>query len=741
MQDYLAGLNKEQRLAVEHGQGPLLILAGAGSGKTRVLTHRIAYLLQQGVRPEEILAITFTNKAAAEMRQRVEDMVGSAVAAGIWLGTFHAICGRILRTEIVRVGYKTNFVIYDAIDQLRLIRHALKELNLDEKVYNARTVQALISRSKNELVGPENMQRYWLQEGSKDYSAYFIEQVGNIYAWYQRTLKENNALDFDDLLRLTVEILQTWPDALAKWQGRFRHVLVDEYQDTNRVQYVLVRLLAGAHENLFVVGDDNQSIYGFRGADIRNILEFERDFPRARVVKLEQNYRSTQTILDAANCLVANNSRQKKKRLWTNNGQGDRLRLFEAADGDEEARFVALELQHLMRRGFTLQDCAILYRTNAQSRLLEEVLLSEGLAYRMVGGIRFYERLEVKDTLAYLRLLENPVDALSLERVINVPRRGVGPRTFERLISFAQEEGMDLLTACSNADKIPGVQKKTAQKVIDFGNKMQQLQVMASELPLTELIIRVWEDTGYRPMLEAEDTIEAKGRIENLDEFLSLVTSFVTNSDDSSLAAFLATVSLYTDQDSYDAGAEAITLMTLHSAKGLEFPVVFLVGLEEGLFPHSRSLDDEQGLEEERRLCYVGLTRAQKLLYLTYARRRYLYGREQYCVASRFLDEIPPEYVMRVHRCGQEENADVEGSGIRKPRKIIPFPQIKTVVGGGDNSSAETWRPGDRLEHPKFGQGIVVSCRGNSTDAIITVAFVDGGIKDLALRYAPIKKI
>lgn len=731
MQDLLTGLNDRQRQAVEHGEGPLLILAGAGSGKTRVLTHRIAYLLQRGVGPGDILAITFTNKAAAEMRQRVASMVGTAVTEGIWLGTFHAICGRMLRTEIVRVGYQPNFVIYDAADQLRLIRYALKELNLDEKVYNARTVQALVSRSKNELVNPDQVQGYWLQEGSRDYSGYFLAQVAAIYAWYQQRLKENNALDFDDLLRLTVEILQTWPDALAKWQGEFRHILVDEYQDTNRVQYVLVRLLAGVHQNLFVVGDDSQSIYGFRGADIRNILEFERDFPQAQVIKLEQNYRSTQTILDAANYLVAHNSRQKEKRLWTSNGQGDRLRLFEAVSGEEEALFVARELLHLLDRGFSLKDCAVLYRTNAQSRLLEEAMLYTGLAYRMVGGVRFYERMEIKDTLAYLRLLQNSHDTLSLERVINIPRRGVGPRTLQRIIGFAQEQGMDFLTACSRAEDIPGIQQKTARELVWFGQTLQQLQELAAELPLTELISRVWAETGYRPQLEAEATIEAQGRLENLDEFLALAADFVqTSSEDKSLAAFLAAVSLYTDQDSYDAGAEAATLMTLHSAKGLEFPVVFLVGLEEGLFPHNRSLETEEGLEEERRLCYVGLTRAKKRLYLTYARRRYLYGSEQYCLPSRFLDEIPAQFMLRVDGPGQEESG-----------KIIPFPRPQLRVQAADEAVIPTWCPGDRLEHPKFGLGTVVSMRGTSPDIIITVAFPAVGIKDLALRYAPIKKV
>ncbi len=730
MQDHLADLNEQQRLAVEHGPGPLLILAGAGSGKTRVLTHRIAYLLERGVLPEEILAITFTNKAATEMRRRVEQMVGSTVTDGIWLGTFHAICGRILRSEIARVGYNSNFVIYDAGDQSRLIRQALKELNLDDKLFNPRTVQAIISRAKNELVEPESLENYWLREGPKDYSAYFLQRVAEIYTRYQRILKENNALDFDDLLRLTAVILQTWPDALAKWQGRFRHVLVDEYQDTNRAQYVLVRLLAGVHENLFVVGDDNQSIYGFRGADIRNILEFERDFPRARVVKLEQNYRSTQTILDAANYVVANNSRKKEKRLWTSNGQGDRVRLYKAWDGKEEAYFVARELQHLMGRGFTLQDCAILYRTNAQSRLLEEVLLSERLPYRMLGGIRFYERLEIKDTLAYLRLLLNPVDALSLERVINTPRRGVGPKTLERILAFAQDEKLDLITACSRADKIPRIQKRTAQDVMDFGRTLQQLQALVPVTPLMELIVRVWEETGYRALLEDERTVEAQGRLENLDEFLSVAASFVKNSDDSSLAAFLATVSLYTDQDSYDEQAEAVTLMTLHSAKGLEFPVVFLVGLEEGLFPHSRSLEDEDSVEEERRLCYVGLTRAKKRLYLTHAGQRILYGREQYCSPSRFIKEIPSRFLLEVFRPGQEEN-----------KRIIPFPSRPVETKSDDSSSTQTWRSGDKLQHPKFGEGTVVSCRGDSPDAIITVAFPDVGVKDLAIRYAPIKKL
>lgn len=741
MEDLLSGLNDRQRLAVEHRQGPLLILAGAGSGKTRVLTYRIAYLLRLGVRPEEILAITFTNKAANEMRQRVEAMVGRDVARGIWLGTFHAICGRILRSEIGRVGYNSNFVIYDASDQQRLLRSGLKELNLDDKRYNPRTVQAVISRAKNELVDPDGLERFWLQEGSGDYSSFWLEQVANIYSWYQRALKENNALDFDDLLRLTVDILQTWPDALAYWQSRFRHILVDEYQDTNKVQYMLVRLLAGVHENLFVVGDDNQSIYGFRGADIRNILEFERDFTRAQVIKLEQNYRSTQTILDAANYLVANNSYQKEKRLWTKNGKGDRIRLYEAENGEGEARFVAREIQHLLTCGFTLKDCAVLYRTNAQSRSLEEALLSEQVTYKMVGGLRFYERMEIKDTLAYLRLLVNPLDALSLERVINIPRRGVGPQTFARLMAFAQENSVDLITVCVMADKVAGINKKTAQEIIAFGKVLQQMQALVPLLPLTELISRLWEETGYRSLLEAEQTVEAQGRLENLDEFLSVAASFAKNNEDSSLGAFLATVSLYTDQDAYDAGSEAVTLMTLHAAKGLEFPVVFLVGLEEGLFPHSRALDSEDGLEEERRLCYVGITRAKKRLYLTYARSRYVYGQEQYCQPSRFLDEIPTRFLLKVRYFGQEDVDQVESTN-RTGKRIIPFPTSSAGdKNSSDDSGAELWKPGEALEHTKFGRGTVVSCKGSGADAIITVAFPNVGIKNLALRYAPIKKI
>ncbi|MGI6130220.1 MAG: DNA helicase PcrA [bacterium] len=743
MNDLLLGLNEEQQLAVEHGQGPLLILAGAGSGKTRVLTHRIAYLLQQGVSPEEILAITFTNKAASEMRHRVETMVGMDIASGIWLGTFHAICGRILRSEITRVGYKSNFVIYDAADQQRLLRRGLRELNLDDKLYNPRTLQTVISRAKNELVGPDGLERFWLREGSRDYSSFWLQKVAAVYSWYQQTLKQNNALDFDDLLGLTVEILQTWPDALAHWQNRFRHILVDEYQDTNRVQYVLVRLLAGEHQNLFVVGDDNQSIYGFRGADIRNILEFERDFPSARVIKLEQNYRSTQTILDAANYVVANNSQQKEKRLWTVNGKGDQIRLYEAADGGEEGFFVARELQHLLSSGIRLKDCAVLYRTNAQSRSIEEAFLSQQVPYRMVGGVRFYERQEIKDTVAYLRLLENPEDALSLERVINIPRRGVGPQTWARLMNFAQENGLDPVAACVQAGKVQGINKKTGQQIEAFGQLLQRLHALASELPLTQLISYLWEETGYRSLLETENSLEAQGRLENLAEFLSVAASFAEENDDSSLSTFLSTISLYTDQDSYDAGVEAVTLMTLHAAKGLEFPVVFLVGLEEGLFPHSRSLDTKEGLEEERRLCYVGLTRAKRRLYLTYARSRYLYGREQYCRPSCFLSEIPAKFLFKVSYPGQEEDEQKPASGKKGQAKVIPFPASRSSRSERTESELDTggWRPGDGLEHAKFGRGTVVSCRGSGADAILTVAFPQVGIKNLALRYAPIKKV
>lgn len=740
MQDLLSGLNHQQQQAVQHGQGPLLILAGAGSGKTKVLTHRIAYLLKLGVDPRNILAITFTNKAADEMRQRVENIAGTAAIDGIWLGTFHAVCGRILRTEISQIGYQPNFVIYDSSDQLRLIRRALKELNLDEKVYNPRGLQTLISRSKNELIDPDQVESYWLRHGSKDYNGYFLAQLSEVYRLYQQWLQENNALDFDDLLRLTVKILNQYPDTLSKWQGKFKHILVDEYQDTNKVQYLLIRLLAQKHKNLFVVGDDGQSIYGFRGASIRNILEFERDFPSACVIKLEQNYRSTQMILNAANHLLAFNREQKQKRLWTSNDQGDRLYLFEAESGTTEAMFVVRELAHLVSEGYSLRDCAVLYRTNAQSRLLEEALLSSGIKYQLIGGIRFYERMEIKDTLAFLRLLENPYDALSLERVVNIPRRGVGPRTLDRIIDFAKNESIDFITACTRAEHIPNVQRKTAQGLVQFGHTMWRLNELAAELPLTEFIHHVWADTGYMSYLQQEDATQAEGRLENLDEFQGLVADFVRTSADKTLASFLAAVSLYTDQDSYDTKTEAVTLMTLHSAKGLEFPVVFLVGLEEGLFPHSRSLGTAQELEEERRLCYVGLTRAQKKLYLTYAHSRYLFGSSQSYPRSQFIDQIPAQYIVKISGPGQNKDVAVEPAPVIDQNKVIPFPGPKTQF-KPDANAGTSWQAGDRLEHPKFGLGVVVSMQGTDRDGIITVAFPAAGVKKLALRYAPIKKL
>ncbi|MDK2882700.1 MAG: ATP-dependent helicase UvrD/PcrA [Bacillota bacterium] len=743
--DLLAGLNPEQRRAVEHGAGPLLILAGAGSGKTRVLTHRIAYLLEHGVKPEEILAITFTNKAAGEMRDRVEKLIGARIA-GIWLGTFHAVCGRMLRREIPRLGYGANFVIYDSDDQVGLLRRCLREANLDEKVYNPRTVQFLISRAKNELIGPDGFYSYWLRAGEHDYSGFFLERVANVYRAYQSALKANNALDFDDLLRLTVEVLETWPDALAYWQERFRHILVDEYQDTNHAQYVLVRLLAARHQNLFVVGDDNQSIYGFRGADIRNILEFEHDFPQAEVIKLEENYRSTQTILDAANQLVANNVHKKEKRLWTANGRGERLRLYAAQDGEDEALFVVKEVKHLLERGYGLKDCAVLYRTNAQSRLLEEAFLHERVPYRIVGGLRFYERLEIKDILAYLRLLVNPEDTLSLERAISTPRRGIGPQTLARLLEFAGSEGLNPLEAAARGSAIPGINKKAAASLTDFGETMQKLSDLALHLPLSELVVQVLERTGYAAQLASERTPEAEGRLENLDEFLSLAKRFEETSEDASLPAFLATIALYTEQDNYDEGAEAVTLMTLHSAKGLEFPVVFLVGLEEGLFPHSRSLEREKDLEEERRLCYVGLTRAKRRLYLTYARERYLYGGATLTTPSRFIYEIPESLVWRVVRAGQEEDgpsspASQPTQGAKRRPAPVGAAQADGADGFQPGAAAGPWRPGDRVQHKKFGAGTVVRCRGEGEDAIITVAFPNVGVKDLAVRYAPLKRL
>jgi DNA helicase II / ATP-dependent DNA helicase PcrA len=628
MLDNYDGLNKEQKEAVCCTEGPLLILAGAGSGKTRVITHRIAYLIETGVRPWEILALTFTNKAAGEMRRRVEELVGST--RGMWVTTFHAAAARILRSHASVLGYKTTFVIYDQADQLNVVKNVMKQLNMDDSRLKPRGILAAISRSKNELIDADNF--------SEQADNYYLRNVARVFRGYQERLLLNNAVDFDDLLLLVVNLFHRHPDILSEYQQKFRYILVDEYQDTNRAQYQIIKLLAAKHQNLCVVGDDDQSIYQFRGADIRNILDFERDWSEAKVVKLEENYRSTGNILEAAYNVVKNNYGRKEKKLWTRQAGGDLIRLFEAADEYAEARFITGEIRS---HAHQYDQFAILYRTNAQSRVIEEVLVRENISYQIIGSLRFWERKEVKDILAYLRLIDNPADDISLLRIINVPRRGIGTTTIQRLQSIAQERPTPIYDALGLAEEA-GIGAAGCKKVQEFHSLIENFIKMREYLSVDELTEEVLIKSGYLAELQAEGTEQAQTREENLREFLTVAQNFVRESEDKDLTTFLTQLSLISDVDALpDEDMPSVIMMTLHSAKGLEFPVVFLAGMEEGLFPHMRSFDTADGIEEERRLCYVGITRARRKLYLTLARHRNLFGQSMHNPRSRFLDEIP----------------------------------------------------------------------------------------------------
>lgn len=713
MKRLLEELNPPQREAVCHKEGPLLILAGAGSGKTRVLTYRIAYLLSLGVDGQRILAVTFTNKAAQEMRERVAGLVGP-VAEQIWISTFHAACVRILRQDGTAIGLDRNFVIFDTQDQVILVKEALKELNMSDENFNPRALLSSISAAKNELVRPEEY-----EEKAADFWA---SAVAEVYPVYQRKLVQNSALDFDDLIMRTVRLLEENPKILQKYQERFRHILIDEYQDTNHAQYTLVNLLARRYRNLCVVGDDDQSIYSFRSADIRNILEFEEDYPEVKTVRLEQNYRSTKKILQAANELIANNHYRKSKALWTENAEGSPVTLFQAADEREEAWWVVAEIEALVaKEGRSLSDFALLYRINAQSRSFEDLLIAKGIPYKVVGGTRFYDRREIRDILAYLRLVYNPKDRVSLRRVINSPKRGIGAVTQEKVISFLDASGLTLMEGLSRIDEAPGLSGRALKAVAEF----YDLLCLAMELKEVESVSRltktILEKSGYLHELRAEETVEAKSRLENLDEFLAVTAEFEKESDDRSLGAFLETVALVAEVDDYQQDQQTVTLMTVHSAKGLEFPVVFLVGLEEGTFPHSRSLMEEAEIEEERRLCYVGMTRAQERLCLTHASMRTLYGGTKYCIPSRFISEIPPETLLQSAKGPEKSSTQIRGG--EEPKK-----------------TEMTLTPGDRVSHGKWGVGTVVSIKGAGEEAEATVAFPGLGIKKLLLALAPLTK-
>ena len=710
---YLNDLNPAQREAVLTTEGPVLVIAGAGSGKTRVLTRRIAHLLAAvGAKPPEILAITFTNKAAAEMRERVEQLVGPPARA-CWVMTFHAACGRILRREAQRLGYRSNFTIYDSADQLRLTKACLEELERDPKRFTPRGIHSQISNAKNQLIGPE--------EYKSRVASFYDQTVADVYDLYQRRMFASNAVDFDDMLYLTVDVLERFPEARERWQKAFRYVLVDEYQDTNHAQYRFLQLLAEPDMNVFAVGDPDQSIYAFRGADIRNVMEFERDFPGAKSIALEQNYRSTNSILEAANGVIANNRERKPKNLWSELGEGEPVRVVEVEDEHAEARYVAAEIARLVEEGYNGSEIAVFYRTNAQSRALEDVLVRQGVAYQVIGGPRFYERAEIKDLVAYLQVIDNPYDAVSLLRIANRPRRGIGDSTLAKLMSFADDAEMSLWEAMDRT-QAAGVGTGPAKAVASFRTMIQSLMSAREELEVPELIERVLEQSGYVESLEAERTIEAQGRIENLQELVALAREWMEGAAEPTLSSFLQEISLYSDQDAIRGDGSLVTLMTLHNAKGLEFRVVYLIGMEEGIFPHSRSIE-EQGIEEERRLCYVGMTRAMERLTLLHASSRMLYGGRSYNLPSRFLDELPDAHVDR------DRLRPSSWSNYGAPRQSEVAPR-------DDQPSLAT---GDNVRHATLGEGVVTRVEPGG---VVTVRFADDATeRRLMLDYAPLEKL
>lgn len=755
-----AGLNPEQFKAVETGEGPVLCLAGAGSGKTTAMVHRILHLYLfgskynpqpfppedlseedlelmaewlkkhssaekkeklhpriislinvEGISPYSLLAITFTNKAADEMKNRLAALLGTS-SKDMWVMTFHAACLRILFREISSLGYNSDFTIYDTQDQLQVMKGVTKELNLDEKKFPPKMLINVISRFKSELKRPQ-----------KVVPADYLEEIGvKAYEIYQKRLKENNALDFDDLIMLTVRIIEENPEILKKYQERFRYIMVDEYQDTNHAQYVFVNILAKSHQNLCVVGDDDQSIYGFRQADIRNILEFERDYPRAKVIKLEQNYRSSQYILDAANEVILHNSSRKKKKLWTTNPQGEPVVQYQAINQRDEASFVCERINEFLKER-NYQDFAVLVRTNAQTRSIEEGLIRAGIPYRIVGGLKFYERKEIKDILAYLKILVNPSDSISLRRIINVPRRGIGATSFQKIEEYSQENNIPIYDVLKQVDKLQlGPKIKKAVNV--FEELVKSFSASVKTLSVSDLTEKILQDTGYWQELVEENSVEARSRMDNLKEFLTKTQEFDQNAEELSLGDFLNQVSLVTDLDSYENENQAVVIMTVHMAKGLEFPNVFLIGMEEGIFPHSRSLLDSREMEEERRLCYVAITRAKERLYLLYARERSLYGRTNYNPPSRFLEEIPPHLWEEYKR---ENNF---------------FPTTKSdATSGTQENSSDSFVLGDKVEHKKWGHGVIVGINRKDKDTELKIAFPAQGVKTLLAQYAPLRKM
>ena len=776
-----SGLNKEQRLAAETLDGPVLILAGAGSGKTRALTYRAANLIDHGIKPWNILALTFTNKAAREMKERIVRLIGSEAAENAWISTFHSTCARILRRDIEKLGYQRSFTIYDDEDQNSVIRGILKNLNIDDKFIPVKEIRSKISDSKNRLITPDE----WFLQTARDHRA---SRIHDIMTEYEKRLRNLNALDFDDLLIKTLELMADHPPVLEYYQSRFMYVMVDEYQDTNKAQYELVRLITAKSHNLCVVGDDDQSIYGWRGADIQNILDFEKDYPDAKIIKLEQNYRSTSVILDAANHVIANNLERKDKKLWTLSKEGEKIRIFTAEDERDEAAWITDCVRNLSRNGIKLGDVVILYRTNAQSRVLEDIFMRVGIPYRIFGGQKFYERKEVKDIIAYLRVLVNPSDDVSLRRIINVPKRSIGDNTVAELTDYAAKHNIPLYSTLSEIPETLGNRQKKC--ITDFFVMMTLLSAMKDTMSLEELVSALIEKTGLREQYSRDNSDESRTRVENIDEFIGAVNEYARMAEDPTLESYLENVALVTDFDSSQDERGYVTMMTLHSAKGLEFENVFIAGMEENVFPSSRSMEDEKRLEEERRLMYVGITRAKKRLYLSRARRRILYNMESFNPESRFVAEIPDQLkensglirytggfgqaysgirnnnkqssewaATRKHSISDQESRTLPETRVLSPGSIgkqkltfhgVDLNQIPGVQKGFVGSKAREnidsamnllFQPGDHVMHRKFGVGTVKEINGHGAAARIMIEFSAYGVKEFALSIAPIFKV
>jgi DNA helicase-2/ATP-dependent DNA helicase PcrA len=711
----LEGLNPVQKEAVLHTEGPVLIVAGAGSGKTRALTHRMAFLIRErGVSPYEVLAITFTNKAAQEMAERVEGLLGTRIAKGMWILTFHAACARILRREHTHLGVPSHFSIYDEGDTERVIGMVLKQQNVDPKRYPPRAIAAAIGKAKDHLVGPALF--------SEQASTFYEQTIAGVYAEYQRRLRTAGALDFDDIIMETVRLFREHPEVLEHYQERFRYILIDEYQDTNRAQYHLVNLLAAKHRNICVVGDADQGVYSWRGATIQNLMDFEHDYPDAAVFVMEQNYRSTQSILEVANELISHNVQRKPKSLWTDSDRGDLVVRFRADNEHDEAWFVASEIERLVQEeGFRYSDIVVFYRTNAQSRVLEDVFPRAGLRFKVVGGVRFYQRREIKDVVAYLRVLVNPGDLISVRRIINTPKRGIGDATVAAIEGFAGDEDIPFMDAARRADQIPTLGSRARGAVASFVDVIDSLNMSLSDgASAARMVEEAFTESGYLAELEVERTVEAQGRIENVEELMGVAKEFEQRNPEGSLADFLEQVSLVSEVDEYDEDDPAVTLMTMHNAKGLEFDVVFMIGMEDGVFPHYRSMGDAGELEEERRLAYVGITRARRRLYLTHAWSRSLFGGSNYNPPSRFLSELPA-HLVEVKK-GERELAEREAAK------------------GGYGHEPAAVNAGDTVFHDRWGEGVVVSVSGSGNRTEATISFEDVGEKRLLLAYAPLVK-